>query len=475
MSHPDDEGNSFVNRTFSSFRKRREEKYGPAAPAPTEPPNRLERRPERSDERPAAPADESTDVPSDDTTADAGVTKPITTEQAPEVAVENAEAEDTEAGDAAPDTQEPDTETPAAEAQDSQEIEPVATNADTTDDQADADAADVEAEDVEAEDVEAEDVEVEDAAEAPETEAAEVEAPEGEAAEVEAPEVDEGEVPEAEAPEAESADTADNTDDAEPVDEEPVTTPAPTADFDDEVTTRFAAVTPNPAPAVLTPAGSPADDKATERIDTGSEAATEKIDISKAAPVAAAASQAPTAARAGNWKAEAAAPQYIPAGGGNPQTRPPESAPKKSRKGLWISLAALIAIIAAVVVVVVLVAGGDEEEAEVPPADVAADRALEYVTALQDGNIVVLRAITCGEAQQRFTAMSDQEFAADHQVQKANNELVGVDGVKASKIIDDGNGAVVEVIAYKTGTPNDKLDVALTLSKIDGEWKVCKA
>ncbi|WP_196809510.1 DUF4878 domain-containing protein [Nocardia sp. 348MFTsu5.1] len=456
-----------MNRTFSSFRKRREEKYEPAAPAPTEPPNRLERRPEGADERPAAQADESTDVPSDDTTAAAGVTKPITTAEAPEVAVENAEAEDTEPGDAAPHTQEPDTETPAAEAQDAEETDPVATDADTTDDPADADAADVEAEDVEA-------AEVDEAAEAAETEAAEVEAPEVEAAEVDESEVDESEVPEAEAPETESADTADNTDDAEPVEEEPVTTPAPTADFDDEVTTRFAAVTPTPAPAVLTPAGSPADDKATERIDTGSEAATEKIDISKAAPVAVAASQAPTAARAGNWKAEAAAPQYIPAGGGNPQTRPPESAPKKSRKGLWISLAALIAIIAAVVVVVVLVAGGDEE-AEVPPADVAADRALEYVTALQDGNIVVLRAITCGEAQQRFTTMSDQEFAADHQVQKANNELVGVDGVKASKIIDDGNGAVVEVIAYKTATPNDKLDVALTLSKIDGEWKVCKA
>ena len=123
--------------------------------------------------------------------------------------------------------------------------------------------------------------------------------------------------------------------------------------------------------------------------------------------------------------------------------------------------------------VVALVAAAVKKS--VAPADVAADRALEYVTALQDGNIVVLRSITCGEALERFTTMSDQEFAEDHQIQKANNELVGVDGVKASKIIDDGDAAVVEVITYKTATPDEKLDVALTLSKVDSKWKVSKA
>jgi hypothetical protein len=123
-------------------------------------------------------------------------------------------------------------------------------------------------------------------------------------------------------------------------------------------------------------------------------------------------------------------------------------------------------------VIGVLASGGDDPEI---PADVAADRALEYTTALRDGDIVTLRQITCGEAQQRFTTMSDQEFAEDHRIQQQNNELVGVDGVKASKIVNDGNGAVVEVVAYKTLTPDEKLDVALTLSKIDGEWKVCKA
>ena len=244
------------------------------------------------------------------------------------------------------------------------------------------------------------------------------------------------------------------------------------------------------------PVGSPADENETEVLATAAAPAdvtdqpTERISTTKAAPTTTAAAAATASntrslshpespsntgspsAQVPDWKAEPAAPQYIPPAGGGQQNRT-AGGPKKSRKGLWFALAALVLIAAVVAAVIAVVASGDETS-EVP-ADVAAARALEYTTALRDGDIITLRQITCGEAQQRFTSMSDQEFAEDHRIQEENNELVGVDGVKASKIVNDGNGAVVEVIAYKMLTPDEKLDVALTLSKIDGEWKVCKA
>jgi hypothetical protein len=259
--------------------------------------------------------------------------------------------------------------------------------------------------------------------------------------------------------------------------------PAPNED----PTTQFAAVpasTPTTPSTDDPPVGSPADENKTEVIASAAgateviDAPTARISTTKAAPAASVptprATPRPTSApaQAAGWNAEPAAPQYIPPAGGVAQNRP-DNRPKKSRKGLWFGLAALVVIIAVVAAVIGVVASGGEEP-EVP-ADVAAERALEYTTALRDGDIITLRQITCGEAQQRFTTMSDQEFAEDHRIQQQNNELVGVDGVKASKIVNDGNGAVVEVVAYKTLTPNEKLDVALTLSKIEGEWKVCKA
>ena len=269
--------------------------------------------------------------------------------------------------------------------------------------------------------------------------------------------------------------------------EQPGGDPAPAPS--EAVTSQFAAV-----PAVSTsksspprsdasnedePVGSPADENETDVIAAAPTPAeitdepTERISTTKAAPASSSDSNTGSPpARVPDWKAEPAAPQYIPPAGGTQQGRT-GTGPKKSRKGLWFALAALVLIAAVVAAVVAVVASGDETS-EVP-ADVAAERALEYTTALRDGDIITLRQITCGEAQQRFTSMSDQEFAEDHRIQEQNNELVGVDGVKASKIVNDGNGAVVEVVAYKTLTPDEKLDVALTLSKIDGEWKVCKA
>jgi hypothetical protein len=293
-----------------------------------------------------------------------------------------------------------------------------------------------------------------------------------------------GEEPTVEQP-AVAESTADLTAPIDTAGEQPGGDAAPAPN--DDPTTQFAAVAASAptSPAIEDPPiGSPADENKTEVIASAAgateviDAPTERISTTKAAPAAAVstprATPGPTSApaQAAGWNAEPAAPQYIPPAGGTTQSRP-ASRPKKSRKGLWFGLAALVVIIAVVAAVIgVLATGGEEPEV---PADVAAERALEYTTALRDGDIITLRQITCGEAQQRFTTMSDQEFAEDHRIQQQNNELVGVDGVKASKIVNDGNGAVVEVVAYKTLTPNEKLDVALTLSKIDGEWKVCKA
>lgn len=508
MSHPTDEGNSVVSRAFSAIRKRREEKAaresaaprqrrGDQEPTPKQPEQQSGLSQDRPDsDSPTDPVGDSTDSPATETKGDApDETDSTDTDTTDTDAADTDGVDEVDESDATPADQAPG------------DDGPVETGAQATDAGTDVDesATSEESADTDTEtDEAAEDAPVADTADVSEGDAQDTSSEEAEtdAATEYATDGESGPNGESE-PETEGATAtepgAGTSPDAE------ATVPIPTGKAtpaaagsaatakepaagddipgDENETAEFTAVpaTATDKPANDKPIGSPADENKTEVIATDPsapteviEAPTEKINIAKpAAKPTPAPTPAPARAPVSGWKAEPVAPQYIPAGGGAAQSRPSDERPKKSHKGLWVGVAALVAIVAVVAVVIGLVsAGGDSSK---PAADVAAERALEYTTALREGDIDALRSITCGEAQARFANMSDEAFAAAHRAQEAHNELVGVDGVKASKIVEGGNSAVVEVSAYKTGTPQQKLDVALTLSKVDGVWKVCKA
>ncbi|MCZ4552092.1 Rv0361 family membrane protein [Gordonia rubripertincta] len=497
MSHPNDEGNSVVSRALSAIRKRREGKTGPgqassqdeAAPTEHSPQGEQLSQEEPGRDTPTAPVDDSTDIPAteSETPAAADVTEEDSTAEPSDDPTSEAPAESPSAADAPEPTSDEDVPSDEEARVDEDALvdeEPVVDEDPSVDENPGVDEGPVIDEEAGVDEEAGGDPAP---AEAPETAAApvatEASSPESSPAEESPTEQAPAEPSPAELAADEAVDDTAETESIATADSEADTVAIVAGDTgvpgDDNETADFAAVPPvglqktssaDPQPPAV---GSPADESETQVIATDSAAPTEVIDAqTERIDVTKASRPQERPAQATGWKAEPSTPQYI-APGGTPQDRPSGVPPKKSRKGIWIGLAALIVIIGVVAAVIGVVAANKEES--VPAADVAADTALEYTAALRDGDIVVLRSITCGEAQARFAGISDEEFAEDHRIQEANNELVGVDGVKASKIVEDGNSAVVEVIAFKTATPDQKLDVALTLSKIDGEWKVCKA
>ena len=106
------------------------------------------------------------------------------------------------------------------------------------------------------------------------------------------------------------------------------------------------------------------------------------------------------------------------------------------------------------------------------PADKAAEAAVTYVTAMNNGDLATLRQITCGDQHEFYTKISDADYANLFASQKARNELVNISGVRAAKVVD-GKRAVVEVNAFRTEQPNTILPTSINLQKVDGTWKVC--
>lgn len=523
MSHPDDEGNSVARRAFSAVRKLREGKSGSRAEAA--------RHPGASTTSPAGPdadtaADDRADAADEDSPATPDTAETANQDPVVDAVVNEAPAaEGAESADPAVESAESEdgVEVPAPAEDQATAADPTTASAEPTnssgDDEQPAGAEDNNASvadphtdepvaDEPVTDQTADSQTVESAAEPEAAQDAPDEPPvqtTPDRAEAEAVPADEQTVADGQTVvdgQTVAADKTGATDNAatevkappqDTAGEQPGGAPAPapseaaTAQFDavPAVSTSTPSATESSSTTKDEPVGSPADENETEVMAATAAPAevtdepTERISATKAAPTTSSLTSntgsppdtGSPSAEVPHWK-PGPAPQYIPPAGGAQQNRT-GGGPTKSGKGLWFALAALVLIAAVVAAVIAVVASG-EETSEVP-ADVAAARALEYTTALRDGDIITLRQITCGQAEQRFTSMSDEEFAEDHRIQEENNELVGVDGVKASKIVNDGNGAVVEVIAYKTLTPDEKLDVALTLSKIDGEWKVCKA
>lgn len=273
-------------------------------------------------------------------------------------------------------------------------------------------------------------------------------------------ETDEADEPAAEA-EPESDDTDVDVDEAEA--DAGVETPDADADTDvdsEAPTVAFA------KPDVKAPAdaSSDADDTETAVIRKPDirklEPSTTTIDKPAGAAAATAAATATAATAAAASKADTKPvehePQVIPA------------APEVKKKRNWRPIAAIAAA-------AILIIGGVAAYLFLRPAaeaDKAADVAVSYVDAQNNGDIGTLRSVTCGARHDYYARVSDADFAKYFQSQKARNELVNISGVKAAKVTG-GDSAVVEVNAYRTGSPQSISAVSINLQKQGGDWKVC--
>ena len=107
------------------------------------------------------------------------------------------------------------------------------------------------------------------------------------------------------------------------------------------------------------------------------------------------------------------------------------------------------------------------------PADEAAEVALDYTTALYEGDLSTLRSVTCGELNAFYTDFDDAAYQKTYEAQKARNELVQTQSINAVRVVEGGDQAVVEVVAVHTSTPDQPETVTLNLQREGDTWKVC--
>ncbi|MBT0566190.1 hypothetical protein [Williamsia sp. CHRR-6] len=502
MSHPDDTGNSAAAKAISALRKLRTRGRQPAATFPPATSPRV------TDVTPAPPATDETDTSETDTSQPADAVAEAQTESGiePTAATDSPESEPAE-------NPEPETEVGAEVTEDAGVVAETEDAAEVTEDAgvvAEAeDAAEVtedagvvaEAEDAaevtedagvvaEAEVAEAEVAEADETPEpdvtagpdlpedppppvpeaiepAPAIEAIEPELSADEPSAADEPPVDEapvGEAPVGEAP-------VENP----PVDEAPAEDdpqPAPTAEPEPALSKKALAAQAALAAANAKTAAATASAEATT---TG--AATPVLSAAEVAAAEAptqtipAQPSAPTDSRdaraaGADWRSDSPAPQYIP------PTQDPVVAPRSSKKvAVWIASLAVIVVAVAAVIGAVLLTRDDPAK---PEADVAAETATKYTSALAAGDLTTLRAISCGERKQFYDRVDPAAFKQQFETQKANNELVAVRDVRAAKVVDPEN-AVVEVLAFVTKTPEKTVPVVLKLRKESSGWKVCSA
>ena len=168
------------------------------------------------------------------------------------------------------------------------------------------------------------------------------------------------------------------------------------------------------------------------------------------------------AASTAGWTTTDREPQVIPGSG-------PKAPRKKRGKGLLIAAAAIVVAIVAVV-------GGifAYNNLQAPaPADEAATVAMDYTTALYEGDLGTLRSVTCGELNAFYSDFDDAAYQRTYEAQRARNELVQTQSINAVRVVEGGNQAVVEVVAVHTNAPDQPETVTLNLQRDGDDWKVC--
>ncbi|MDY6810419.1 MAG: DUF4878 domain-containing protein, partial [Actinomycetota bacterium] len=213
--------------------------------------------------------------------------------------------------------------------------------------------------------------------------------------------------------------------------------------------------------------------------DDADSGTTKALPAAAAAGAAAAGAATAKTSAAQGWSTAAHKPEVIPptspsdrASGATTsateKSRGTSGEKKRGSRRWWIAAAA--------VVVVLAVAGavfGFLNLRPPAPADEAADTAEEFSTALYEGDLATLRSITCGERQQFYASISDADFQKIYDGQRARDELVRIDEIKAVKLTGDGEQAVVEVSAVQSANPDQPQTVTINLQKSGEEWKVC--
>jgi hypothetical protein len=272
-------------------------------------------------------------------------------------------------------------------------------------------------------------------------------------------------------PDAES--TTDPVEQADPpVETEPATEAISVADVpeDDSAEPTEVLTTPQPPPEEP-PAESPKERRftapssfdagATEKIDTGTDPATEVLNLPRS----------PSAPTEQLFQAPAGAPKTA-----TPQSIPPRGeVPRLRRNRSWGWVLALILVIAALAAVAILgtVWLTRNSAPKVSQEDLVKETIQNFDVAVQKGDLPALRSITCGTTRDNYVSYDDRAWNDAHARIAAAKQYPVVASI--DQVIVNGGHAEANVTTFMAFDPATRSTRSFDLQYRDDQWKICQA
>jgi len=163
---------------------------------------------------------------------------------------------------------------------------------------------------------------------------------------------------------------------------------------------------------------------------------------------------------------KAAAPQIIP---------PRDDAPKPPRaRRSWGWVIAVVLVIAALVALavlgtVLLTRGGANAT---PPEDQVRSTIESFDVAIQKGDLVALRGITCGATRESYVQYDDRSWTETHKRVAAAKQYPVVASIDEVVVVDDH--AEANVTTFMANAPQTRSTRSFDLQFRDDQWKICQ-
>lgn len=152
---------------------------------------------------------------------------------------------------------------------------------------------------------------------------------------------------------------------------------------------------------------------------------------------------------------------------------PQTIAPRKPERPSWLIpiLVALGALVAAGIVGFLLMHRADTAKAA--RADAVRSAIETFDTAVRNGDLTVLRSITCGQTNEAYVNYDDKAWADTFSKISESKQYPVVGSI--DEVVVDGDHAEANVTSYMAFDPSSKSTRSFDLQFRDDQWKVCQA
>ncbi|EHI12423.1 hypothetical protein KEK_16028 [Mycolicibacterium thermoresistibile ATCC 19527] len=197
----------------------------------------------------------------------------------------------------------------------------------------------------------------------------------------------------------------------------------------------------------------------TQQIDPPADPATEVI-----GPAGAAAAAAPTEPIRSQ---KPVGPQVIP-----PRNQPDPPERERRSWGWVIAVALVIAALAAVAILGTVLLTRDSV-GRASQEDLVRQTIQTFDTAIQNGDLAILRSITCGSKRDSYVNYDEQAWADTHRRVAAAKQYPVVASI--DEIVINGDHAEANVTSFMAYDPQVRSTRSFDLQFRDDQWKICQA